>query len=51
VSGFFIPIAYGTSINLTGSPEGALIFFSVFYLSCLLGTWRWYACRGADVAC
>jgi NNP family nitrate/nitrite transporter-like MFS transporter len=49
--GFFIPIAYGTSIRLTGSPEGALIFFSVFYLSCVLGTWRWYARRDAEVAC
>jgi len=49
--GFFIPIAYGTSIKLTGSPQGALIFFSVFYLSCVLGTWRWYARRDAEVAC
>jgi NNP family nitrate/nitrite transporter-like MFS transporter len=47
----FIPIAYGTSINFTGSPVAALLFFSVFYLSCLLGTWSWYARRGADVAC
>jgi hypothetical protein len=29
----------------------ALAFFSVFYLSCLLGTWRWYARRDAEVAC
>jgi NNP family nitrate/nitrite transporter-like MFS transporter len=49
--GFFIPIAVGTSIKLTGSPEGALVFFSVFYLTCVLGTWRWYARRGAEVAC
>jgi NNP family nitrate/nitrite transporter-like MFS transporter len=49
--GFFIPIAYGTSIKLTGGPQGALIFFSVFYLSCVLGTWRWYARRDAEVAC
>ena len=49
--GFFIPIAYGTSINLTGSPQGALFFFSAFYLSCVLATWRWYARRGAEVAC
>jgi NNP family nitrate/nitrite transporter-like MFS transporter len=49
--GFFIPIAYGTSIKLTGSPQGALIFFSLFYLSCTLGTWRWYARRGAAVVC
>ena len=47
----FIPIAYGTSIDLTGSPMAALAFFSVFYLSCLLGTWRWYARRDAEVAC
>jgi NNP family nitrate/nitrite transporter-like MFS transporter len=47
----FIPIAYGTSIKLTGTPVAALIFFSAFYLSCLIGTWRWYAGRHAEVAC
>jgi NNP family nitrate/nitrite transporter-like MFS transporter len=47
----FIPIAYGTSIDLMGSPVAALVFFSVFYLSCLLGTWHWYARRGAEVSC
>jgi len=47
----FIPIAYGTSIKLTGSPRAALLFFSLFYVSCVLGTWRWYARRGAEVAC
>ena len=49
--GFFIPIAYGVSIELTGSPQGALIFFSVFYLSCVLVTWRWYSGREAEVPC
>jgi MFS transporter, NNP family, nitrate/nitrite transporter len=49
--GFFIPIAYGTSIKLTGSPIGALVFFSVYYLICMLVTWRWYARRDAEVAC
>jgi NNP family nitrate/nitrite transporter-like MFS transporter len=49
--GFFIPIAYGTSIKLTGSPQAALIFFSAFYLSCVVLTWRSYARRGAEVAC
>ena len=48
--GFFIPIAYGTSIKLAGSPQGALFFFSVFYLTCVVGTWRWYGRRGAEVA-
>jgi NNP family nitrate/nitrite transporter-like MFS transporter len=47
----YIPIAYGISIDLTGSPMAALLFFSVFYLSCVLGTWRWYARRGAEVRC
>jgi NNP family nitrate/nitrite transporter-like MFS transporter len=51
LGGFFIPIAYGTSIKLTGSPQAALGFFSLFYLSCVLGTWRWYARRDAEVAC
>jgi NNP family nitrate/nitrite transporter-like MFS transporter len=49
--GFFIPIAYGTSIKWTGSPVGALVFFSVYYLVCMLVTWRWYARRDAEVAC
>ena len=49
--GFFIPIAYGVSIELTGSPQGALIFFSVFYLSCVLVTWRWYSRKEAEVPC
>ena len=34
-----------------GQPVAALIFFSVFYLSRLLGTWHWYARRGAEVPC
>ncbi|HET9763050.1 MAG TPA: nitrate/nitrite transporter, partial [Casimicrobiaceae bacterium] len=47
----FIPIAYGTSIKLTGSPVAALVFFSAFYLSCVIGTWLWYARRNAEVRC
>ena len=49
--GFFIPIAYGTSIKLMGGPQGALIFFSLFYVSCVAVTWWWYARRDAEVAC
>jgi NNP family nitrate/nitrite transporter-like MFS transporter len=49
--GFFIPIAYGASFDLTGNPQGALIFFSLFYLSCLWITWQWYARKGAVVPC
>jgi NNP family nitrate/nitrite transporter-like MFS transporter len=49
--GFFIPITYGASIGLTGSPRGALIFFSLFYLSCLWITWRWYSGKKAEIPC
>ena len=49
--GFFIPIAYGASINLTGGFQGALMFFGLFYLSCLWITWQWYARKGATVPC
>ena len=47
----YIPIVFGTSINLTGSPQAALILFSVFYLTCLMGTWWWYTRRDAEVTC
>lgn len=39
---FFIPMAYGTSISLTGSPTAALWGFLVFYVSCALLTWAVY---------
>jgi NNP family nitrate/nitrite transporter-like MFS transporter len=48
---FYIPVAYGLSIGGTGSAFTALICFAVFYLSCVLGTWYWYARKGAEVAC
>jgi NNP family nitrate/nitrite transporter-like MFS transporter len=49
--GFFMPIAYGASINLTGGAQGALILFSLFYLSCGWITWRWYSRKEAAVPC
>ncbi|MBE2293415.1 MAG: MFS transporter [Phycisphaerales bacterium] len=49
--GFFIPMAYGTSIEFSGSPQGALLFFSLFYLSCVWVTWWWYWRKGAEVPC
>ncbi|MDS4025555.1 MAG: MFS transporter [Candidatus Contendobacter sp.] len=49
--GFFIPIAYGASIGLTGGFQGALLFFSLFYLSCLFITWKWYVGKQAEVPC
>ncbi len=51
LGGFFIPMAYGASIELTGSPQSALLFFSLFYLSCVAITWRWYSRKGAEAPC
>ena len=49
--GFFIPKSYGTSIALTGSVNGALYGFVLFYLCCLLLNWWYYARRNAEVRC
>ncbi len=49
--GFFIPRSYGTSIALTGTPHAALWFFIVFYLTCIVITWWFYARRGASRPC
>ena len=49
--GFFIPKSYGTSIDLTGGPEGALYVFIFFYLTCIATTWWYYARRDAEMPC
>jgi len=49
--GFFIPKSYGTSIALTGGPEGALYLFLAFYVSCIAITWWYYARRNAPMPC
>ncbi|MDH3418596.1 MAG: MFS transporter [Gammaproteobacteria bacterium] len=43
---FFIPKSYGTSIQLTGGPEGALLCFLAFYGLCAILTWYVYTRRG-----
>ena len=48
---FFIPKAYGTSIGLTGAPNGALWAFGIFYAVCLVITWIFYARKNAPVPC
>ncbi len=48
---FFIPKSYGTSISLTGGPKAALYGFAIFYASCLLITWWYYARKCAAVRC
>jgi len=43
---FFIPRAYGTSIQMTGDASAALWAFLVFYVTCLALTWFVYTRRG-----
>lgn len=40
---FYIPKAYGSSIDLTGSANAALWGFLIFYLSCAALTWAAYS--------
>jgi NNP family nitrate/nitrite transporter-like MFS transporter len=43
---FFIPKAYGTSLQLTGGVEAALWGFHLFYVSCVVITWAFYTRPG-----
>ncbi len=43
---FFIPKSYGTSISMTGAPNGALWGFLIFYALCAVITWWVYARPG-----
>ncbi|MFN7087587.1 MAG: NarK family nitrate/nitrite MFS transporter [Burkholderiales bacterium] len=49
--GFFIPKSYGTSIAMTGGPEGALYLFIVFYITCIAMTWWYYSRKNAEMPC
>jgi len=42
IGGVFIPKAFGTSLELTGSPAGAMKVFLVFYIVCVVVTWLVY---------
>ncbi|MFC3568852.1 MFS transporter [Paracoccus sp. TOH] len=44
--GFFIPKAFGSSIQLTGGAGPALWGFLIFYLICIAVTWGVYTRRG-----
>jgi MFS transporter, NNP family, nitrate/nitrite transporter len=48
---FFIPKSFGTSIAVTGGPEAALYAFLLFYVSCIVLTWWYYARRHAEMPC
>ncbi|WP_432261274.1 NarK family nitrate/nitrite MFS transporter [Cupriavidus sp. TMH.W2] len=49
--GFFIPKSFGTSLELTGAADASLYCFIVFYVSCVLVTWWYYARRNAPMPC
>jgi NNP family nitrate/nitrite transporter-like MFS transporter len=42
IGGFFIPKSFGISLEMTGSPAGAMKVFLVFYIACVLITWVVY---------
>jgi NNP family nitrate/nitrite transporter-like MFS transporter len=48
---FLIPAMVALSIGATGTPRFALMFFIIFYASCLFVTWWWYRRDGAEVKC
>ncbi len=47
---FLIPKIFGTQIK-GGTPEYALYGFAVYYLSCLVLNWWYYARRNAEIKC
>jgi MFS transporter, NNP family, nitrate/nitrite transporter len=49
--GFYIPMSYGISISMTGGAEAALYGFIVFYVTCIVMTWWYYARRNAPMPC
>jgi NNP family nitrate/nitrite transporter-like MFS transporter len=48
---FFIPKGFGSSIHLTGGPEGALYGFLAFYITCIAITHWFYSRRNAEMPC
>jgi len=48
---FFIPKAFGSSIDITGTPVAALVGFIAFYAVCVALTWWCYVRPGAAIRC
>ena len=48
---FFVPKSYGTSIRITGGPQGALYVFIAFYCLCIALTWYYYYRKNAEIHC
>jgi NNP family nitrate/nitrite transporter-like MFS transporter len=49
--GFFVPLIFGYSIAMTGSPNAALFFFAFLYGVGILMNYWWYWRRGAEKPC
>jgi NNP family nitrate/nitrite transporter-like MFS transporter len=47
---YFIPKIFGQQIK-NGTPEYALYGFAVYYLSCLIVNWWFYARKNAETPC
>ncbi len=47
---FLIPTIFGNQIK-AGTPEFAMYGFVVYYVSCLIVNWWYYARRGAEIQC
>jgi NNP family nitrate/nitrite transporter-like MFS transporter len=48
---FFVPRAFGVSVEVTGAPLWALYGFVAYYAACIAVTWWWYARRDAPFRC
>lgn len=49
--GYFIPMGYGISLSMTGTPAAALYLFILFYVTCIAVTWWHYSRRDAEMPC
>lgn len=47
---FIIPRVFGQQVN-AGTPEYALYGFAVYYFTCLILNWYYYARKGAEIEC
>lgn len=47
---FIIPKVFGQQVD-AGTPEVALYGFAIYYFTCLLLNWYYYARRGAEIEC
>jgi len=47
---FIIPRVFGQQVN-AGTPEFALYGFAIYYFTCLILNWYYYARKGAEIEC